>query len=101
MPEPPGAAAKRVRAPAGHPRKKEPRGGGAPHFPVSRIAAQGNADGVEVKYALVADSRIGARGMNEDRVAHWRSGETLLMVVADGLGGHLHGEIAAQLAIDH
>ena len=54
-----------------------------------------------MKYSLVAESRIGARGMNQDRVAHWRSSDTLLMVVADGLGGHLHGEIAAQLAIDH
>jgi serine/threonine protein phosphatase PrpC len=54
-----------------------------------------------MKYSLVADSRIGARGMNQDRVAHWRCGESLLMAVADGLGGHLHGEIAAQLAMDH
>ncbi len=54
-----------------------------------------------MKYSLVADSRIGTRGINQDRVAHWRCGDALLMVVADGLGGHLHGEIAAQLAIDH
>jgi PPM family protein phosphatase len=54
-----------------------------------------------MKYSLIQDSRIGARAMNEDRVAHWRSGETLLMAVADGLGGHLHGEIAAQMAMDH
>jgi PPM family protein phosphatase len=54
-----------------------------------------------MKYSLIQESRLGARDMNQDRVAHWRRGETLLMALADGLGGHLHGEIAAQLAIDH
>jgi serine/threonine protein phosphatase PrpC len=53
-----------------------------------------------MKYSLIQESRVGGRDMNQDRVAHWRSGETLLMAVADGLGGHLHGEVAAQLAID-
>jgi serine/threonine protein phosphatase PrpC len=38
--------------------------------------------------------------VNEDRVGHWRTPEALLMVVADGLGGHLHGELAAQVALD-
>jgi serine/threonine protein phosphatase PrpC len=41
------------------------------------------------------------RAMNQDRLGHWRTGRALLMVVADGLGGHLHGEIAAQLAVDY
>jgi PPM family protein phosphatase len=54
-----------------------------------------------MKYSLIQESRLGARDMNQDRVAHWRRGETLLMAVADGLGGHLHGEVAAQLAIDY
>lgn len=49
---------------------------------------------------IVQESRIGAREKNEDRVAHWTSPGAVLMAVADGLGGHLHGELAAQLAID-
>jgi serine/threonine protein phosphatase PrpC len=54
-----------------------------------------------VKYAIVQESRVGARRMNQDRVAYWRTPEALLLVVADGMGGHLHGEVAANLAADH
>ena len=46
-------------------------------------------------------TRIGARAMNQDRLGHWRSGRSLLMVVADGLGGHLRGELAAQVSVDY
>ena len=53
-----------------------------------------------MKYALVQESRIGARKVNQDRIGHWSSPETLLFAVADGLGGHAHGEVAAQVAID-
>jgi PPM family protein phosphatase len=53
-----------------------------------------------MKYAIVQESRLGARRMNQDRVGYWRTPEALLMVVADGMGGHLHGEVAANLAAD-
>jgi serine/threonine protein phosphatase PrpC len=53
-----------------------------------------------VKYAIVHESRLGARRMNQDRVGYWRTPEALLMVVADGMGGHLHGEVAANLAAE-
>lgn len=49
---------------------------------------------------IVQASRVGARERNEDRVAHWNAPEAVLLAVADGLGGHLHGELAAQMAID-
>jgi serine/threonine protein phosphatase PrpC len=52
-----------------------------------------------MKYAIVQDSRVGARHVNQDRIGTWRTPAALLMVVADGLGGHLRGEVAAQLAI--
>lgn len=52
-----------------------------------------------MKYAIVQDSRVGTRRVNQDRIGTWRTPASLLMVVADGLGGHLHGEVAAQLAI--
>jgi PPM family protein phosphatase len=51
-----------------------------------------------MQYALAQDTRIGARRSNQDRIGCWSSGEALLMVVADGLGGHLHGELAAEIA---
>jgi serine/threonine protein phosphatase PrpC len=47
------------------------------------------------------ETRIGARPLNQDRLGHWRTGRSLLMGVADGLGGHLRGELAAQVAIDY
>lgn len=49
---------------------------------------------------IVQASVLGAREVNEDRVGHWRAADTTLMAVADGLGGHMHGELAAQIAID-
>ena len=53
-----------------------------------------------MKFSIVHDSRRGMRRINEDRVGHWESPGALLMAVADGLGGHLHGEIAAHLATE-
>lgn len=50
--------------------------------------------------ALAQDTRIGKRKINQDRLGHWRTGQALFMAVADGLGGHPHGEVAAQIAID-
>ena len=49
---------------------------------------------------IVQASRIGRREVNEDRVGHWSAPGTAVMAVADGLGGHAHGELAAQLAMD-
>jgi serine/threonine protein phosphatase PrpC len=53
-----------------------------------------------MNYTIVHDSRIGGREVNQDRVAWLATDDAVLMVVADGMGGHLHGEVAAQLAID-
>ncbi|HXM83808.1 MAG TPA: PP2C family serine/threonine-protein phosphatase [Burkholderiales bacterium] len=53
-----------------------------------------------MKYSIVQESRRGTRHINEDRVGCWQAPDALLMAVADGLGGHLHGEIAAHLAIE-
>jgi serine/threonine protein phosphatase PrpC len=49
---------------------------------------------------IVQASNLGARDINEDRVGYWTSPGAVLMAVADGLGGHNHGELAAQIAID-
>ncbi|MDZ4251215.1 MAG: protein phosphatase 2C domain-containing protein [Sulfuritalea sp.] len=53
-----------------------------------------------MNYTIVQDSRIGGREINQDRVAWLATDDAVLMVVADGMGGHLQGEVAAQLAID-
>jgi serine/threonine protein phosphatase PrpC len=52
-----------------------------------------------MKFTIYQSSRQGGRKSNQDRVAYSYSREALLMVVADGMGGHLHGEIAAQIAV--
>ena len=43
---------------------------------------------------------MGGRANNEDRVGCWSTPGAALMVVADGLGGHLHGELAAEMAVE-
>lgn len=53
-----------------------------------------------MNYTIVQDSRIGGREINQDRVAWLATEDAVLMVVADGMGGHLQGEVAAQLAVD-
>ena len=52
-----------------------------------------------MNFAIYQSSHIGGRKYNQDRVAYAYSSQALLLVLADGMGGHLHGEIAAQLAI--
>jgi PPM family protein phosphatase len=54
-----------------------------------------------MKFTIYQESRAGARPNNQDRVAYSYTRESLLMVVADGMGGHLHGEIAAQIAVQY
>ena len=54
-----------------------------------------------MKIAVFHDSRIGRRSMNQDRLAWAQSDHAVLLVVADGMGGHRHGEVAAQLAVQH
>jgi serine/threonine protein phosphatase PrpC len=53
-----------------------------------------------MNYTIAQESRIGGREINQDRVAWLATADAVLMVVADGMGGHLQGEVAAQIAID-
>jgi serine/threonine protein phosphatase PrpC len=52
-----------------------------------------------MKFAVYQTSQIGGRKYNQDRVAYAYTDDALLLVLADGMGGHLHGEIAAQIAV--
>ncbi len=51
-------------------------------------------------YTIAHECRIGGREINQDRATWSATDEAVLMVVADGMGGHLQGEVAAQIAID-
>jgi serine/threonine protein phosphatase PrpC len=52
-----------------------------------------------MKFAVYQASKIGGRKYNQDRVGYAYTNEALLLVLADGMGGHLHGEVAAQIAV--
>src|SRR4029078_8871117 len=53
-----------------------------------------------MKFSLFEDTRVGKLPYNQDRLGHWKTAESLLLVVADGMGGHAHGEVAAQVTVD-
>ncbi len=52
-----------------------------------------------MQFSIFQESRRGARKSNQDRIAYCYSRDALLMVLADGMGGHAHGEIAAEIAV--
>ena len=52
-----------------------------------------------MKFSIYQNSRQGPRNYNQDRLAYSYSKDALLLVLADGMGGHRNGEIAAQLAV--
>lgn len=53
-----------------------------------------------MKFSIHQASHIGNRRFNQDRVAYAYTNDALLLVLADGMGGHLHGELAAGLTIE-
>jgi len=52
-----------------------------------------------VRFTIFQDSHQGDRKGNEDRVGYSYSRNVLLMVIADGMGGHMQGEVAAEIAV--
>ncbi|MCL2021931.1 MAG: serine/threonine-protein phosphatase [Betaproteobacteria bacterium] len=52
-----------------------------------------------MQFTIYQESRRGGRKNNEDRLAHCYSRDALLAVLADGMGGHYYGEVAAQIAV--
>ena len=52
-----------------------------------------------MRFTIYQESRVGGHANNEDRTTYCYSRDALLMVVADGMGGHHYGEIAAQIAV--
>lgn len=47
-----------------------------------------------------AYSEKGGRNINEDSFHGWHKGDAMCFVVADGLGGHGHGDVASQTAVE-
>ena len=54
-----------------------------------------------MKCTFAQETRPGRRPYNQDRLGYWRTPEAVLMVLADGMGGHAHGEVAAELTMRH
>lgn len=52
-----------------------------------------------MKFSIYQGNRQGARPYNQDRLAYSYSKESLLLIIADGMGGHQRGELAAEMAI--
>jgi serine/threonine protein phosphatase PrpC len=52
-----------------------------------------------MKFSVFQISRKGGREKNEDRMGYAYTRESGLFVLADGMGGHPEGEVAAQLAL--
>ena len=52
-----------------------------------------------MKFSVFQISRKGGRETNEDRMGYCYTRESGLFVLADGMGGHPEGEVAAQLAL--
>ena len=52
-----------------------------------------------MRFSIFQESATGSRPVNQDRMGYCFTRDSLLMVLADGMGGHPRGEVAAQLAV--
>lgn len=52
-----------------------------------------------MKFSVFQVSRKGGRDKNEDRMGYCYTSSSAIFMLADGMGGHPEGEVAAQLAI--
>lgn len=52
-----------------------------------------------MKFSVFQLSRRGGRERNEDRMGYCYTRDACLLVLADGMGGHAEGDVAAQLAL--
>ena len=66
-----------------------------------KTVRKANAFGTQfqMKFSVFQLSRMGGRAKNEDRMGYCYTRESGLFVLADGMGGHPEGEVAAQLAL--
>lgn len=52
-----------------------------------------------MQFSVYQESRIGARRINQDRMGYIFTRDSLLLLLADGMGGHVRGEMAATIAM--
>lgn len=52
-----------------------------------------------MQFSVYQESQIGGRKVNQDRMGYSFTREALLLVLADGMGGHLLGEIASSITL--
>jgi PPM family protein phosphatase len=52
-----------------------------------------------MQFSVYQQTHIGGRKLNQDRMGYLYTREALLLVLADGMGGHLRGEVAATIAL--
>ncbi|MDL2357906.1 MAG: serine/threonine-protein phosphatase [Pseudomonadota bacterium] len=50
-----------------------------------------------MQFSVYQESHIGGRKVNQDRMGYSFTRDALLLVLADGMGGHLRGEMAAAI----
>jgi protein phosphatase len=50
-----------------------------------------------MQFSVYQESQIGGRKVNQDRMGYSFTRDALLLVLADGMGGHQNGEVAAQI----
>ena len=52
-----------------------------------------------MRFSVYQESRIGGRRNNQDRMGYCYTRDSLLLLLADGMGGHIQGEVAASIAL--
>ena len=52
-----------------------------------------------MQFSVYQQSHIGGRKVNQDRMGYSYTRDALLLVLADGMGGHLRGEMAADIML--
>jgi serine/threonine protein phosphatase PrpC len=52
-----------------------------------------------MNFSIYQASHQGGRKYNQDRVAYAYTDEALILILADGMGGHSHGELAAEITV--
>jgi protein phosphatase len=52
-----------------------------------------------MRFSVYQESNIGGRKSNQDRMGYSFTRDTLLLLLADGMGGHIQGEMAATISM--
>ena len=52
-----------------------------------------------MRFSVYQESHLGGRKINQDRMGYCFTRDCLLLLLADGMGGHIMGEIAATIAM--